>query len=79
MARDQLLAVIDDIRTRVANGDSFEGSIEYLMPENPGGGVDFDVRAGYRIGNSMGQGGFRLIAAPEADDTIHADTTGGAP
>lgn len=68
MSKDQLLAVLDDIRAHVAANDSFEGSIEYLMPEEPGEGVDFDVRAGYRIGNSVGQGGFRLIAREEAPD-----------
>jgi hypothetical protein len=65
MSKDQLLAVLDDIRAHVAANDSFEGSLEYLMPEEPTEGVNFDVRAGYRIGNSMGQGSFRLIAGPD--------------
>lgn len=61
MSRDQLLELIDDIRDRIANGDSFEGHIEYLIPDEPREGVDFAVRGGYRVGNLQGQGGFRLI------------------
>lgn len=61
MSKDELLAVLDDIRARVAEGDSWEGSIEYLIPEEPSEAVEFAVNAGYRVGNSMGQGGFRQI------------------
>ena len=68
MSKDELLAVLDDIRARVAAGDSFEGYLRYSIPEEPGEGVDFDVCAGYRIGNSTGQGGFRLIAGEEVPD-----------
>lgn len=32
MSRPELMAVLDDIRESVAAGDSFEGSIEYLIP-----------------------------------------------
>lgn len=68
MSKDQFLAVLDDIRAHVADGDSFEGSLQYTIPEEPGDGIDFDVHAGYRIGNSLGQGGFRLIAGEEVTD-----------
>lgn len=61
MTTEELLQVLDDIRARVADGDSFEGHIEYSMPDEPGT-ADFMVRAGYRIGNSLGQGGFRIVA-----------------
>ena len=60
MSKDELLAVLDDIRAVVAADDSFEGSIEYLIPEQELE-ADFAVRASYRTGNSMGQGGVRLI------------------
>jgi hypothetical protein len=63
MSVEQFLEVLDDVRARVAAGDSFEGHIEYLMPENPADGVAFDVRARYRVGNSMGQGGVRFVAS----------------
>jgi hypothetical protein len=62
-----MLHLLDDIRARVADGDSFEGFIEYLMPEKPSETRVFDVRAGYRIGNSMGQGGFRLIEGEDEE------------
>lgn len=68
MSKRQLLEVLDDIRARVADDDSWEGYLRYSVPEEPGDGVAFDVQAGYRIGNSMGQGGFRLIAGEEAPD-----------
>jgi hypothetical protein len=61
----ELLGVLDDVRARVAAGDSFEGSLEYLMPYDEEGvlveGADFMVRAAYRVGNSQGQGGMRLV------------------
>lgn len=68
MSKRQLLEVLDDIRARVADDDSWEGYLRYSVPEEPGDGVAFDVQAGYRVGNSMGQGGFRLIAGEEAPD-----------
>lgn len=61
MSLPAMLQLLDDIRQRVADGDSFEGFLEYLMPEKPSETRVFDVRAGYRIGNSMGQGGFRVV------------------
>jgi hypothetical protein len=63
--KDELLAILDDIRESVANDDSFEGSIEYLMPEPLGVDpqADFAVRASYRVGNQMGQGSVRLVGA----------------
>ena len=88
--RDELLAILDDMRAVVAADDSMEGSIEYLIPvpeqcgrcdgsgvflgtpcqHCDGSGMYFDpdlkdaefvVRASYRVGNSMGQGGVRLV------------------
>jgi hypothetical protein len=59
----ELLHTLDDIRASVAADDSFEGFIEYLMPGPQGTNpdADFEVRASYRIGNSQGQGGVRMI------------------
>jgi hypothetical protein len=70
MSLPAMLQLLDDIRRRVADGDSFEGFLEYLMPEEPTETRVFDVRAGYRVGNSMGQGGFRIV---EADDEAADD------
>lgn len=62
MGQNDLLEVLDDIRSHVAAGDSFEGSIEYSIPEDENAPPrTFDVRGAYRIGNSMGQGGMRLV------------------
>lgn len=62
MSHEDLLAVLDDIRSRVAQGDSFEGHIEWLLPEDDDAPArSFDVQASYRVGNTMGQGGMRMI------------------
>jgi hypothetical protein len=102
--------VLADLKSRVEDDDSFEGSLEYLIPERPhdhqptdvvrktsaltteelawcgacgmganseaelerfhagdptetedGERTDFMLRAAYRVGNSMGQGGMVLI------------------
>lgn len=61
MKLEELLALLTDIRDSVLVGDSFEGSIEYLMPGPLGLKGDFAVRASYRIGNRDGQGGLRTV------------------
>jgi hypothetical protein len=61
MCRDELLAVLDDIREGVAADDSFEGSVEYLMPGRDDPDCQFMVCASYRTGNSAGQGGLRMV------------------
>lgn len=69
MTKQTLLTLLDDIRAHVEADDSFEGFIEYLMPWSEeigdpvtdGDDVAFRVRASYRIGNSNGQGGMRMI------------------
>jgi hypothetical protein len=66
----QVAAILRDMAALVEAGNSWEGSIEYLIPtaedalpppasddEQP----EVVVRASYRIGNSMGQGGVRII------------------
>ena len=68
-SKETLLALLDDIRHHVEHDDSFEGYLEYGFPwsteigdaETDGEDVQFRVKAGYRIGNSMGQGGFRTV------------------
>lgn len=75
----ELAKTLREMAAAVEAGDSFEGSIEYLMPQplidswpGPGNhpgltGLDeYAVRASYRVGNSMGQGGVVLFGA---DDT----------
>jgi hypothetical protein len=67
VSKATLLAVLDDIRAHVEEGDSFEGYLEYAMPEmdDDPDEVDFRLKAGYRIGNLQGQGGFRMIGKVE--------------
>lgn len=59
LSRDEFLAVIDDLRARVAANDSFAGSFEYEVTD--GSAWTFEVCGCYRVGNSMGQGGVCLI------------------
>ena len=73
VSKETLLAVLDDIRHHVEAGDSWEGYVEYTMPwneemgdrETDGKEIDFRLKAGYRIGNLQGQGGFRMIGKVE--------------
>lgn len=67
--------VLRNMADHVAAGDSFEGSIEYQMPDvpdwaqrgepKPDGWVDDEVlmRCSYRVGNSQGQGGVRIVGS----------------
>lgn len=65
MSRKELLRLLDDIRERIADGDSLEGNFQYLLAditaEHP-----YDVAATYRVGNRMGQGGCVLVGAETA-------------
>jgi hypothetical protein len=58
-----LLAILDDIRAHVAADDSFEGSLQYLIPEN---GDGFELMASYRVDNLRGQGSIVHIEGPHA-------------
>jgi hypothetical protein len=64
MSREELLDLIDDIRQRIADGDSFEGKLQYLLgtdSEKP-----FEVAALYRIDNKLGQGSTRTVGVEVA-------------
>jgi hypothetical protein len=65
MSREELADILDDMAARVREGDSFEGHIEYQMAE-PDAEHPHQVRAAYRVGNRMGQGGMVLIGQGEA-------------
>jgi hypothetical protein len=72
-SKETLLMLLDDIRAHVEADDSFEGFVEYTMPWSEeigdpmtdGPDTNFRVRASYRIGNSQGQGGMRMIGKIE--------------
>ena len=66
-------ATLREMADLVEAGDSFEGSIEYTLPDVPDWAMDGEpepegyehpqvlMRCSYRIGNSMGQGGVRIF------------------
>jgi hypothetical protein len=68
-------AVLREMAACVEAGDSFEGSIEYLLPDVPDHvmrgepkpddyeEVEVLMRCAYRVGNSMGQGGMRIFGS----------------
>lgn len=70
MSHDELADLLLDMSERVRSGDSYEGSIEYLLPDPdvipdgtgwPSPDVDAWVHGVYRRGNLAGQGGIRMI------------------
>jgi hypothetical protein len=68
MSYELLAGILRDIAERVESGDSYEGHISYLIPEGGGGPDDVLVEAAYRVGNTMGQGGMRIIGDPYAEE-----------
>ena len=56
-----LLAVLQNIAFCIEAGDSFEGNFTYSCMEEGLEQDEWEVSATYRIGNSMGQGGMRII------------------
>lgn len=63
MSFQELAVLLKDMARHVEEGDSFEGSVEYLMPGPMNGPekADVMVRAVYRYNNLIGQGGVRII------------------
>lgn len=81
MTHAELTAVVKDMAAVVEAQDSFEGFIEYGMPD-PEDGAPGDtfalVKASYRVGNSMGQGAERPVRArPGGARWVHADDDAG--
>jgi hypothetical protein len=67
MTKEQLLAVIDDMRAHIAVGDSWEGFLAWRLPDpiDPPN-IVAQVDARYRIGNIDGsQGGMRIVGLPQ--------------
>jgi hypothetical protein len=69
LTKGQLLAELRNMLRLIEADDSFEGSITYMLPsdedEELRGAVPGEhyamVIANYRTGNSMGQGGMRIV------------------
>ena len=65
----ELVDVLHDAYDRVAEGDSWEGTITWTMPtdEPELEGADFGLMARYRIGNRDGQGGLRVFTKGDGE------------
>jgi len=63
LTREQLLGILSDISQRVAAGDSFEGYLNYLLPDEGDDPDGFRVEARYRVGNLQGQGGMKIVGS----------------
>jgi hypothetical protein len=59
--RDTLAAILEDMAKRIRNNDSFEGSIQYSCLDDGLKPGTFNATGPYRVGNSEGQGGVRLL------------------
>lgn len=57
-----LVEILKDIVARVEAGDSFEGNINYTCMDNTLMDGEWQVSGSYRIDNSQGQGGMRVIS-----------------
>src|SRR4051794_117312 len=62
----ELVSVLEDALERVRAGDSWEGTITWVMPTDEAWLQisEFGLIARYRIGNSLGQGGLRAFSKP---------------
>jgi hypothetical protein len=59
--REALAALLRNAAHAVERGDSFDGSIQWMLLE---GADDFDVMAMIRVGNALGQGGMIVVGTP---------------
>ena len=58
---EQLVTELRSIADAVEQGDSFEGNIEYTCFDEDLENGEWKVSGAYRIGNSEGQGGMRIL------------------
>jgi hypothetical protein len=65
MSHEEFLELLEEVMVRVRAHDSFEGFIQYLLPDPDDPADGFRVEARYRVGNRMGQGGMVVIADME--------------
>lgn len=64
MSYHALADLLNNMASRIRSGDSFEGFIEYSMPdemEESMSTAQVMVRGSYRFGNTQGQGGVHII------------------
>jgi len=60
LSKEQFIVVLHGLIESIEADDSMEGSLAYEWGEEPG---TYRVQAALRVGNSMGQGGMRLLRA----------------
>lgn len=65
MTNAQLAAALRSMAASVEAGDSYEGNIAYTFGLQ---GDTSTVRAAWRVGNSMGQGGMRLVELADGEE-----------
>src|SRR4051794_38107641 len=65
----ELVSVLEDALARVRGGDSWEGTITWVMPTDEAWlqSSEYGLSARYRIGNSHGQSGVRTFTKPRAN------------
>ncbi len=68
IAKEDLLMILRDMIACVEQDDSYEGSIEYSCIHDACQKDEFMVRASYRIGNSEGQGGCRMVGVMDNEE-----------
>jgi hypothetical protein len=64
MSLESLAEILAWLAEQVRDGDSLEGHFEWLLPDDGDdmpAGTDVVARGGFRVGNRMGQGGFRML------------------
>lgn len=69
MMTQQFLELLDDLRSWIVQGDSMEGSLAYEWGNEFG---TYRVHAALRNGNSMGQGGMRMVMAPAEQTPVES-------
>lgn len=60
-----LVTTLRNVAAHVEADDSAGGFVEYEWSETPG---KYDVRASYRVGNLLGQGGLRILHEEREND-----------
>ena len=58
LTKEQLVKMLKAIVAEVEVDDSYEGSFQYTLSDEPG---KFEVNASIRVGNSQGQGGVTIL------------------
>jgi len=66
---EQLLALFDELKSRIQSGDSFEGTLTYACVDHLQSG-EWEVSGSYRIGNQAGQGGVRVLHRSAGTDAL---------